>query len=228
MLFVPSAVNKRMSFIFDEFHAEEVVPEDMDLLWENGFRHFGTHFYRYSHSYLNDEVALILPLRILLSEFKMTESQKRVIRKNKDTTYTIRDCVIDQEKEDLFYIHRERFTSNVPESIYTFLSSDPAKIPCNTKEVCVYRENRLIAVSFMDMGKSAASSVYAMFDPAFNKKSLGIYTMLLEIDYSKEQGFDYLYPGYAFREQSFYDYKKNFHPAEYYNWDEERWLPYEV
>jgi arginine-tRNA-protein transferase len=198
----------------------------MDLLWEAGFRHFGSHFFRYSIGLLGGDYAEVLPLRIILAEFKASKSQRKTFRKNQDLTTIIRECFIDVEKENLFFIHAERFTENRPESIYTFLSlEDPANTPCELKEICIYDGERLAAVSFLDIGENSSSSVYAMFHPDYSKRQLGIYTMLLEIEYSIQNNLQYLYPGYAYREASFYDYKKKFHPLEYFDW-EGNWLPF--
>ena len=205
--------------IHDEYHFEKVSPNSMDVLWEAGFRHFGTYFFRYNIGVLDLEYTQVLPLRVKLTEFKPSKSQKKILKKNKDLTVIIRECNIDLEKEKLFSIHAERFTSNKPNSIYTFISSEsPANTPCELKEICVYDEEKLVAVSFLDIGGIASSSVYAMFHPDYSKRSLGIYTLLLEIEYSIKRGLQFLYPGYAYRKSSFYDYKKNFHPLEYFDW----------
>ena len=171
--------------IYDEYQFQKVNPDSMDLLWKGGFRHFGTYFYRYSIGLLHGEYAQVLPLRIDLDAFKPSKSQRKTIRKNQDLTVIIRECFIDEEKEKLFVIHAERFTENKPASIYNFLSSeDTANTPCELKEICIYDGDKLAAVSFLDLGEKASSSVYAMFHPDYAKRRLGIYTLLLEIEYS--------------------------------------------
>jgi arginyl-tRNA--protein-N-Asp/Glu arginylyltransferase len=214
--------------IYDEYQFEKVNPDSMDLLWKAGFRHFGTYFFRYSIGLLNGEYTEVLPLRINLTSFTLSKSQRKTVRKNSDTTVIIRDCFIDEEKEKLFSIHAKRFTENKPESVFNFLSpEDTATKPCELKEICVFVEDSLAAVSFLDLGEKASSSVYAMFHPDFANRRLGIYTLLLEIQYSIDRGMDYLYPGYAYRESSFYDYKKKFHPMEYFDWNG-NWLPLNI
>ena len=53
-----------------------------------------------------------------------------------------------------------------------------------------------------------------------------IFTMLAAIRYSVTLGCRHYYPGYACREPSIYDYKKNFAGAEAYDW-RGRWRPLE-
>jgi arginine-tRNA-protein transferase len=82
----------------------------------------------------------------------------------------------------------------------------------------------LIAVSFLDIGEASTSAVYAMFGLRYSRRSLGIFTMLEAIRYSGELGCRYYFPGYAYEEPSFYDYKKNFTGLEYLDW-RRGWLP---
>ena len=48
----------------------------------------------------------------------------------------------------------------------------------------VYDGGRLIAASYLDVGRNAVSSLYAMFHPDHGGLSLGLATMLLEMGYA--------------------------------------------
>ncbi|MEM7184219.1 MAG: arginine-tRNA-protein transferase [Spirochaetota bacterium] len=213
-----------LHFIQDQFVSDYEPPHKMDSYWERGFRHFGTLFYRYNVSILDELPAIVMPLRICLEEYSHNKKQRKILRKNQDITTLIRPAMVDKEKEDLFFRHAVRFKDNKPSSIYDFISEQPGIVPCETKEVCVFDKDKLVAFSFLDIGKIAASSVYAAFDLDYSSRSLGVYTMLVEIDYCIERGFAFYYPGYAFHRPSFYDYKKKFRALEYYNW-KGKWSP---
>ncbi len=222
------AISSFMSLDGQYFRASHVEPEHMDLLWANGWRHFGSFFFRYSTTVWNGQVCTVLPLRIDLEHFCLSKSQKRVLARNRDLEVVIRDTVIDDEKEELFFRHVVRFDHNIPNSIFDFLSTQPATIPCQNQEICVYgKDGALLAASFLDLGQQATSAVYAMFDPEETKRSLGIFTMLIAIRYSIERGCQFYYPGYAYREPSFYDYKKRFSALNYFDWWGD-WIPYQA
>ncbi len=214
-----------MQFLNQYFVRASVAPERMDELWARGWRHFGAYFFRYSATTHWGSVRMVIPLRIDLARFTPSRSQKRVMAKNRDAKVVFRDAFIDKTKEDLFDRHRHRFKENVPDSIYDFLSDDPATTPCRTREICVYDGDCLVASSFLDIGTAATSAVYAMFDPDESRRSLGIFTMLEAIRYSRDMNCRYYYSGYAYREASVYDYKKNFHGLEYFDW-KEKWHPF--
>ena len=209
---------EKLSFINEEFYTLKVSPPHLDVLLANGWRHFGTQFFRYNLTFYNGRVCRVFPLRIRLSDFSLSKNKRRIIAKNQDLQIVVRPVEIDEEKEELFESHKHRFKHNIPFSIYDFLSFDAANIPCETLEVGVYREKNLIAASFFDVGETSVSSIYAMFAPAEASRSLGIFTMLAEIEFARKQGKDFYYQGYCYDEVSFYDYKKRFRALEKFDW----------
>lgn len=195
-----------------------VEPAEMDRLWAAGWRHFGIFFFQYRHSRHGKVDFNVLPLRVNLQRFALSRSQKRVLKKNQNIRIITGAAAIDETKEALFNKHRRRFTENVPSSLHDFLSPIPDSVPCANLEICVYDGEKLIGVTFLDLGEKSTSAVYAIFDPAEAKRSLGILMMLHSIRFSRERGYRFYYPGYAYREPFTYDYKKRFSGLEYLDW----------
>lgn len=209
---------EQFSYINEEFYASQVSPEQTDLLLAEGWRHFGEHFYRYNLGYYKYDIRNVYALRVNLDKFSFSKNQRRVLRKNQDLRTVIRPIEVTDEKEALFERHKQRFEYGVPDSLYDFLSYEPATVPCEGFEVCAYRADELLAAAFFDLGKCSISSVYAMFAPEETTRSLGVLTMLLEIKYAFETGKKFYYHGYAYEGNSFYDYKKRFRGLESYDW----------
>ena len=212
--------------INEEFYADKLLPEQMDSLWAKGWRHFGSHFFRYNVGFLIDDLRFVLPLRIRLSTFSFSKNQRRVLRRNQDLDVTLGPLGVDEAAEALFDRHKTRFNHGIPESIYNFISQDPADSPCETKELRVTKDGELLATSYFDVGSNSASGIYGMFEPTITDRSLGIFTMLKEIEYSIETGREFYYQGYAYQGPSFYDYKKRFRATEAFDWRYD-WIPYD-
>ncbi len=211
------------SFVNEEFYALGVSPPQTDELLAEAWRHFGAHYFRYNFGFYECEIRRVLPLRVRLCDFTFSKSQRRILRKNKDLQTIVRPIEITREKENLFERHKQRFTRDAPDSIYDFLDWNAANTPCEALEICVYADKTLLAASFFDVGETATSGVYAIFEPTEAARSLGIFTMLLEIDYALTRGKDFYYSGYAYDGNSFYDYKKRFSALETYNWNNGNW-----
>lgn len=214
------------TFINEQFEAEKLSPEEFDLLLARGWRHFGTNFFRYNIGFFGFDIRRVLPLRIRLANFSLSKSQRRVMRKNSELETFIRPTEITDEAIDLFERHKRRFTTGVPDSIYDFLSRDPAHSPCTSNEIAVYLKREFVAVSYFDVGGRSISGTYAMFEPTEKARSLGIFTMLKEIEFAIENKMEFYYQGYAYEGESFYDYKKRFRGTEIFDW-KEGWEPFE-
>lgn len=212
-------------FINEHFDAASVTPAELDGLFAGGWRHFGTHFYRYSLNIYRDEIVRVMPLRIRLVDFEPSKSQRRVLRRNDDLAVTFGPATITDEVHDLFARHKDRFDHSVPDSIYDFLSCEPASVPVECKQITARdAEGRLLATSFFDVGVTGTSATYGCFDPDETRRSLGIFTMLKVIEHSIASGKAFYYHGYAYDAPSFYDYKFGFSALEAFNW-ESAWGP---
>ena len=76
-----------------------------------------------------------------------------MLRQNGDLTLVTRPAQITPDRADLFDRHKRRFKWGVPDSIYDFLSDEPATVPCDALEFDVHLDDRLIAVSYFDVGE---------------------------------------------------------------------------
>lgn len=206
------------------FHCPSVKPEMMDRLWDAGWRHFGSNFYRYSLSVDATGVRTITPLRVDLEKFKFSKSQRRVLNKNADLHWEFQPASLSMQARMMFQRHKARFKDNVPEDLDTFLSEEPATVPCPCVECRVTLVTEVIAISYLDVGERATSAVYGLFEPDHAHRSLGTYTMLREIQHTLALGYRYYYPGYATLEPSLYDYKKQLHALEMLDWEVGAWV----
>jgi arginine-tRNA-protein transferase len=207
-----------LQFINEEFYAESASAAQIDKLLENGWRHFGTHFFRYSLGIYGLDVRRVIPLRIRLSDFSLSRSQRRILSKNADLRIVINPIDITSEAKTLFDRHKTRFDHGIPNSIYDFLSLEPATVPCEAMEMSIFAGDELLAASYFDVGERSLSGIYAMFEPAQSSRGLGIFTMLKEIEYGMTLGKEFYYQGYCYEGESFYDYKKRFSATEAFDW----------
>jgi leucyl-tRNA---protein transferase len=208
--------------ISDTERRHRVDGADMDRLLALGWRSHGFTFFRYN-LWLHEGIChWILPLRMELGHYRPSKSQRRNLLRNQNLTVRCRAPVLDAEHEELFLKHARRFKDNAPTSLLDYLSPRPAELPCPSVEIEVRLDGKLLAASYMTVGKTAASSVFAIFDPAEADRGLGIFTMLQEIEVARDMQLSHWYPGYATMHQGVYDYKKGFHGLQYFDW-RSRW-----
>jgi leucyl-tRNA---protein transferase len=225
--FFQSFFQQNLLEINQHFYAQEFSLREWEKLLAKGWRHNGQMIYRTSRD-LNEEdgsMYHVVPLRYRLKNFEMSKSQRKIWRQNQDLTYDIKPLNITDEIHALFKQHTSRFKHRVPDSIFDFVTSVPNS-PFISFQLEIRKESKLIAITFFDYTRHALSSTYAAFDLAESKRSLGIYTLLLEIHIANANKKAYHYPGYTYREPSLMDYKKRFKGVEYFDWWNEWWLPF--
>ncbi len=216
-----------LQFINEEFFAERLSPEQIDKLWAEGWRHFGGHFFRYNLGIHDNEIRRVQPLRIDLSSVTLTKSQRRILRRNDDLDVSFGPLSLTRGSVEMFERHKQRFKFGIPESIHNFLPPAAEFSPCETLQLNVFSGSRLVAQSFVDVGATAISGVYGMYEPDEAARGLGIFTMLKEIEFARAAGKRNYYLGYSYSGASFYDYKKRFKPLQVYDW-QGQWLDHEA
>lgn len=207
-----------------------VTPKVLDQLLADGWRHFGSHFFRDIFNMYKGEVTRVLPLRIVIDQFKLAKDQKRILKKNQDLLIEYGPLNLTQAHVDLFEKHAVRF-ENPPTSLYTYFENTNSAIsPSLIWSCCVFLKNGdqkdLIAASYFDLGDEALSSIFAIFDPAHDDRGLGTFTLLMEILFAQQHQKKYVYTGYSYRVSSHYDYKKRYKGTEFYDYIG-HWYPLE-
>ena len=213
----------------NDFH-EVVETTDMPAArWQRllakGFDRVGTEFFRVRYTYHDKIFTPIvyerMPLRYRLTDFVYSKSQRKIVRINSDLRVVHSRLRLTQEKIDLFQRWSlDRFGHF--QNIKTWVNDST---PTAMREICIYKGVELVACSFYDTMPRAHYSVLAFFAPEEKQRSLGTFTMLLEIERGMAKGKDFQYPGHSFMQQYMYEYKKHgFATAECYDWNTETWV----
>jgi len=203
------------------FLATEVDGKEFNRCLEQGFRKFGIYFFRPNCQSCQE----CLPLRVRAQDFVLSKSQKRVLKKNKDINIVYKPLLYREEIFQLFIKHskirfkqKDSHNDSREDFIQThFTPSTPSLL----SEFFI--GEKLVAVGFLDISSDAVSSVYFIYDPDYQKRSLGIFGALKEIEYTKMTNKSYYYLGYYIKENKFMNYKNQFYPSEVYNWNTETW-----
>lgn len=86
--------------------------------------------------------------------------------------------------------------------------------PTETLEMVYCVGHRIVGVGIVDVCPRCLSSVYFYFDPNEARRSLGVYSILREIQACRQRDLRYWYAGYYVRDCSRMSYKADFHPHE--------------
>jgi len=185
-------------------------PDLFDQLLEQGDRRSGPLLYRPSCPACNACEAI----RVHVPSFRPTRSQRRAARRNDDVTVERLRPSVSAEHLRLYNRHsRERGLSlreqPATETDYRFFLVETS---VDSWEVRYLVDGRLIAVSILDFGDRSVSSVYHYFDPGEARRSMGVFSVLREIELCRELGMEWYYLGLYVEACAHLNYKAEYHP----------------
>jgi arginyl-tRNA--protein-N-Asp/Glu arginylyltransferase len=198
----------------------EIVEEYWDRGWTSGYY----EFFRSNYESYKGNYYKAFPTRYRLWEFKFTKSLRRVLNKNKDLKTVIRPLRITPEKSVLYDTYNYIRHGKPPEKAlldkYEYMTNDDSK----KMELCVFKDNKLIACSFFEAGMYALYSNTAFWDLNEQARSLGTLTILLEIKYALSRNMKHYYLGHFYAQNPNYLYKARFSGFELFDWETEGWV----
>ncbi|MGB1698574.1 MAG: arginyltransferase [Nannocystaceae bacterium] len=157
------------------------------------------------------------PIRIDVTRFAPSKSQRRAFRRGlRHLEMTITPTSLTDEKVTLYNAHKSaRNLMGTSDLI------DAAGYNAFLVDSCVdsfemqYRAgDQLVAVAIVDRGERSLSAVYTYFDPAFEYLSPGVFSIMMQIDYARRRGLQYLYLGLFVEDCDAMRYKSSYLPHE--------------
>ncbi len=197
---------------------------EFECLMEEGYRHFGTQFFR---PWCRNCHACI-PLRLCTGGFRMSRSVRRTVDRARALSVELTAPRPSQEAYELYCRHKERFLDTNPDTepvtYDEFVESFYEPLPF--ARTLVLREGRrLVAVSHLDLTRRVLSAVYCYYDTRDLALSPGRLAIYLEVALAAERGIPHVHLGYYIAANRHMRYKAGFRPSEVLLGDGE-WVPF--
>lgn len=192
--------------------AHLIGPAAYSRLIREGFRRSGHYTYR-PHC---DGCKRCVPARVQVQAFRPGRSQRRCQRLNESLAASIQPLEFRDGHFALYQRYqRARHTGggmdmDDSEQYSQFLLSSQV----NSSLVEFRDGENLVMVAVVDRVEDGLSAVYTFFDPALEKRGLGTYAVLWQIELARSLGLPYVYLGYWIAESPKMAYKSNFRPLQ--------------
>ena len=212
---------------------EEYEQKAYTALLEYGLIREGKYFYQPQCG----NCTKCTPIRLIPEHFKPSKSQRAVLKKNQDIeTRFVKNSIeniTDQKARMLsdYYNHHnpqdEKITPSMAKDYLLSLSTSYS----NSYLMEFYCEGRLVGVSELDISKDDQGKDYAMvskyffydLSPEILKRSIGVFSVLKEIEYCLKNNIRYYYLGLYIKDCRKMNYKINYKPYELFQ--KSMWLP---
>ena len=200
-------------------------PSRLDRYLASGWFRNSTLLFRSRVLCLDGEMLDVVNIRLPLKGYTFPANMQKIYRRTQKGFRTvIGPAVLDKRKNQLYHAYKQRFRGFIYPNLKQFLHSEGLHSVFDTWQVEVYDGDRLAAFSFFDIGQNSISSIIGVYDLAYSRHSMGMYTMLAELDYGLQQGMRYYYPGFVFNRPSQFDYKLRLGEFQVYDWKKYTWV----
>jgi arginine-tRNA-protein transferase len=196
-------------------HIENATQAYNTALISRGWRRFGCYYFHPICNGCNE----CKSIRVDAKNFKLRKSQRKAIKRNKDTEIIIQKPTLSQAHIDLYnkyhafkqekdnWSHRNisprEYRENFVEGAHDF-----------GKEVLYIKDDKLIGVDLIDILDDGISSIYFYYDPDYPELSLGTYSLLYQVELAKVLELQWIYLGYWVDGCKAFAYKPKFQPQE--------------
>ena len=193
----------------------ELTADEYAHLLMTGWRRFGRSLFRPDCPSCDR----CQSLRVDVARFKMSDSQRRAWKANRDITIMIGTPSPTPEKLALY----DRFHAAQVEAV-GWAARDPESAsdyrqtfcdnPFPVEEWCYYLGNKLVGVGLVDILPCGPSAIYFYHDPDDRKRSLGTFNVLKVIERAANDLVPHAYLGYFVESCRSLEYKARFRPYE--------------
>ena len=202
--------------------ADPRFPKDIELytiLSRHGFRRSGEHIYR-PHC---ESCKACIPVRVSADRFVPNRRQRRAWNKNTDLHVNACEAVLNEEHFQLYrrYINARHSGGGMDDPTREQYTQFLTSAWSDTIFFEFRNDTRLMAVSVTDTLLDGLSAVYTFFEPDLAQLSLGVFTVLWQIEEARRRGKNWLYLGYLIHSSRKMAYKSQYRPQEHFI--EQRW-----
>ncbi len=177
-----------------------------------GYRRSGAHLYRPDC----DHCRACISCRLPVTAFQINRRFQKIINRNSDLRVEELSSLTGDAPYRLYqnYINQRHNDGDMfpatPEQFDAFIRTGTEE----GRYYCFYLNEKLLAVAVTDVLDHGISAVYTFFDPRQQRRSLGNYVILWQIQQAKAMQLDYLYLGYWIKGCPKMQYKRIFRPLE--------------
>lgn len=208
-----------------------ITGEELDDYLNRAWYRMGQAIFTCHFLFFDDNLYSPVWTRLPLEGYQFRKSLRKIFKRiHQDFRVVVRPAVIDEEKESLFQHYRNNFNGKLSATLTASLLDNHLFNVFATYEVAVYSDSRLVAFSFFDLGKTSLASIKGVYDPGYASYSLGLFTMLQEIQFGMELDYKFFYPGYVVPGYDRFDYKLRIgrpNEVQYFDLKSGFWLSYD-
>lgn len=195
--------------------AASVSDQMFSVAIESGFRRSGKTVYRPHCS----TCQACKSVKIDVQNMQLNRSQRRALARNKDIQTQFVEPMFDEHHFQLYCRYQTwKHPGDSMDHGDRFKYEDSLiRSSVQSAFLEFHLEQKLVAISVVDVAAQGLSAVYTFFEPELANRSLGRFAVLTLVNKAREMGLDYVYLGYWIKDCSKMSYKSEYRPLLMYD-----------
>ena len=211
--------------MFDVWIPFRLNSAELDQRLSEGWFRSASTFFQAELLWLEESLRPLIQMRHVIDGELPSRSLRKLLRRNRRRfRVEIGPARLDEDRQRLYELTSTRFLGLVARELEPLVEGELPGVFA-TREIAVYDDDRLVAVSYFDQGRLGLASLIGLHDPAYSTWSLGLYTLLEEREHLRVCGGRYLYPGYVVPGMTMFDYKRRLGALQFLG--DDGWSPHE-
>jgi arginyl-tRNA--protein-N-Asp/Glu arginylyltransferase len=203
----------------------QMLPEELDNYLSGGWYRMSQCIFTTDYVELNGQDYKAIWLRIDLKTYQPSSTIEKLEKRNKNFQTEIVPFNYSSHYEAVYEKYISSVKGDRSKSLADFLFDFTNNDIFNSLAIHLYDHKNLVGAGIFDIGNKSAAGICSFFDPAYRKYSVGRYLIYKKIEYCRQNGFDYFYPGYFVPGIKTFDYKLKIGTGalEFFNMQKKEW-----
>lgn len=139
------------------------------------------------------------PIRLDIEQFIADRTQKRMFRLGQTRlTQTVGRPKVDTQRVQLYNLHKRLRGLDMGDGHATAAdyAGFLAESCVDTLEIAYHQDGQLVGIAVVDRGHTSLSAVYCCYDPRVVGLSVGVYSIMAQVELCRQWGLRWLYLGF--------------------------------
>lgn len=194
---------------------DRCTPEAYQSMLERGWRRFGKVFFRPVCA----RCTACRSLRLDVDVFRPSRSMRRTLKRNEDLRTEVHPAGMTLDHLDLYLRYHQDMSTRKgwrekQVSPSEYFQSFVEGAGSFGQEIRYLDDERLVGVALVDVLPNALSAVYCYYEPSQRHRSLGVFSVLKQVELARHLGRQHVYLGYWIADNASMRYKARYRPHE--------------
>lgn len=189
-------------------YLENLGKDELDDYLEKGWFRMKQYIFTTNFLAFNLRYYSALWLRVGLRDLNPDKTMANTTKQNAKFRCEVGPLKLTKEKHELYDRYKDSVRFSPSSSLVELLFTTPYdENVFDTREIRLFDGKKLIGLGFFDLGGKSAMGISSFYDPEYKSFSIGKFLIFKKMEWCRDNGLEWFYPGYFAPNYPAFDYK---------------------